>query len=98
MYLPLEHSEDLEHQKLAVAKFASLEAEAKSTPEFQMYAEVLSGAKKYAEVHMEIIEKFGRFPHRNAILGRGSTPAEIDYLEGGGETFGTQRNKVENSN
>ena len=43
---------------------------------------------KYARLHLGIIERFGRFPHRNAILGRASTAAEIEYLESGGLSFG----------
>jgi uncharacterized protein (DUF924 family) len=39
---------------------------------------------KYAEIHRDAIARFGRFPHRNEILGRTSTPEEIAYLEGGG--------------
>jgi uncharacterized protein (DUF924 family) len=42
----------------------------------------------YADRHLELIERFGRFPHRNAVLGRVSTPDEEAYLAGGGETFG----------
>ena len=42
----------------------------------------------YAERHLELIARFGRFPHRNAVLGRASTPEEKAYLDGGGETFG----------
>ena len=50
----------------------------------------------HAVKHLEIIEQFGRFPHRNAILGRDSTPEELRFLEEGGEDvqFGTQRNRV----
>jgi uncharacterized protein (DUF924 family) len=42
----------------------------------------------YAQQHFEIIERFGRFPHRNAVLGRVPSAAEREYLERGGETFG----------
>ncbi|MDH3425424.1 MAG: DUF924 domain-containing protein, partial [Acidimicrobiia bacterium] len=42
----------------------------------------------FARRHLEIVERFGRFPHRNAVLGRPSTPAEQAYLEGNGESFG----------
>ncbi|WP_410962117.1 DUF924 family protein, partial [Salmonella sp. SAL4457] len=42
----------------------------------------------YAQRHLEVIERFGRFPHRNDVLGRQSTAEERTYLEGGGETFG----------
>lgn len=41
--------------------------------------------------HKELIDRFGRFPHRNEVLGRESTAAEIKFLEGGGETFGGKK-------
>ena len=67
-YLPFEHSEDLADQDRSVALAAPLEA---------LY-------RSYAELHREIILRFGRFPHRNAILGRASTPDEQRYLDEGG--------------
>ncbi|HCU89220.1 MAG TPA: hypothetical protein DGR97_04720, partial [Gammaproteobacteria bacterium] len=42
----------------------------------------------FAQKHAEIIERFGRFPHRNPIIGRESTSAEICYFAEGGQTFG----------
>jgi uncharacterized protein (DUF924 family) len=73
-YLPFEHAEDREMQARSVALFEALgEAE----------------AARYAVLHREIIDRFGRFPHRNAILGRESTPEEAAWLAAGGETFGT---------
>ncbi len=42
------------------------------------------GTLKYAELHLDIIRRFGRFPHRNAVLGRGTTPEEQAFLDGGG--------------
>jgi uncharacterized protein (DUF924 family) len=66
--LPFEHSEDLADQHLSVELFA---------PFGEEYL-------KYAIVHREIIERFGRFPHRNAALGRETTPDERAFLEGGG--------------
>ena len=43
---------------------------------------------KYAISHKEIIDRFGRYPHRNEVLGRTSTPEEVVYLESGPERFG----------
>jgi len=63
-YLPLEHSEDLADQLVSEALFATLDAE----------------ALRYAARHREIVERFGRFPHRNATLGRDSTAEEIAFL------------------
>jgi uncharacterized protein (DUF924 family) len=68
-YLPYMHSEALADQERCVALMAE------------------SGKQeniKYAEIHRDAIARFGRFPHRNEILGRKSTPEEIAYLEGGG--------------
>ena len=66
LYLPLEHSEDPEDQRLAVALMSAL-GDAELT--------------RYAIAHQTIIDRFGRFPHRNAILGRPSTPEEIAFLK-----------------
>jgi uncharacterized protein (DUF924 family) len=67
-YLPFEHSEDLDDQDRSVALAAPLAA---------LY-------RSYADLHREIIVRFGRFPHRNAILGRATTPEEQRYLDEGG--------------
>jgi uncharacterized protein (DUF924 family) len=69
VYLPFEHSEDLEDQRFSVELFRGLAAE--------MGSEELLG---YAVRHLEIIERFGRFPHRNEILGRATTPEEAEFL------------------
>lgn len=71
-YLPFEHSEDLADQDRAVALISQL-----GDPEFT----------RYAEAHRDVIRRFGRFPHRNAILGRVSTPDEVAYLEQPGSGF-----------
>ena len=67
-YLPYEHSEDIERQHRCVALFDAMKEE-----------EPL--AYGYAVRHLQVIEQFGRFPHRNKILGRVSTPEEIKYLD-----------------
>jgi uncharacterized protein (DUF924 family) len=68
LYLPFEHSEDPADQERAVALIAPLGPELLS----------------YAEAHRDIIRRFGRFPHRNAILGRETTPEEQRFLDEGG--------------
>lgn len=75
LYLPLEHSESLADQHSSVALFERLAAE--SAPPRQ---EAMSGFLDYARRHRDIIARFGRFPHRNAILGRPSTQEELDFL------------------
>ncbi len=77
VYMPLMHSEDLDHQRRSVELFQHL-------ARVQPY---LQGVVLYAVKHLEIIERFGRFPHRNAVLGRPSTPEEIDFLSQPGSSF-----------
>lgn len=81
-YLPMEHSEDLEMQKLSVAAFENLVTE--SSPAQRSMAE---SYHDYAVRHHVIIERFGRFPHRNDILGRVSTVEEIEFLKQPGSSF-----------
>lgn len=67
-YLPFMHSEDLADQERAVT----------------LYRVAGLAELKYAEEHADIIRRFGRFPHRNAVLGRTTTPEEQAFLDGGG--------------
>ncbi len=76
IYLPFEHSENLDHQRKAVQFFQQLGEHPDS-----------ASAIKYAIRHMEVIERFGRFPHRNVILGRASTPEEKEFLKKSGSYF-----------
>jgi uncharacterized protein (DUF924 family) len=68
LYLPFEHSESLADQERSVALTAA------KAPDYL----------KYAEEHLEIIRRFGRFPHRNRMLGRATTADEQAFLDGGG--------------
>jgi uncharacterized protein (DUF924 family) len=81
-YLPLEHAESLEAQETAVAVFDRLVGDA--PPELRDFCAYCA---TFARRHRDIIAKFGRFPYRNAVLGRASTAAEIEWLAGG-ERFG----------
>lgn len=83
-YMPLEHSEDLEMQKKSVEYFSLLEKLFTSPPSL---ASMISTFRDYADKHFVIIERFGRFPHRNDILGRESTPEEIEFLKEPGSSF-----------
>ena len=76
--LPFEHSEDIADQDLSVMLYARMAVEAPAAWKASK-REVLD----YATKHRDIIRKFGRFPHRNAMLGRDSTPEEIEFLKGG---------------
>lgn len=82
IYLPLEHTEDLILQKKAVSLFKELRD---SLPQDQRPS--YQGSLDYALKHQEVIEQFGRFPHRNNILNRASTPAELKYLAQPGSGF-----------
>jgi uncharacterized protein (DUF924 family) len=76
IYLPFEHSEDLAHQQQCVRLFEQLRHDPASVSTID-----------FAYRHLQIIEQFGRFPHRNAILGRASTPAELEFLQQPGSGF-----------
>jgi uncharacterized protein (DUF924 family) len=81
-YLPLEHSESLEDQNLSVLLCEELVKNA--SPEQKP---VFAGFLDFALRHRKIIERFGRFPHRNQILGRASTPEEAGFLKEKGSSF-----------
>lgn len=68
-YLPFEHSEDLADQERALALYRNMPGD---------------NADRWARIHHDIIRRFGRFPRRNAALGRESTPEEQAFLDGGG--------------
>jgi uncharacterized protein (DUF924 family) len=77
VYLPLEHAEDLPMQDRSVALFTALGAEAPA----------MADALDYAVRHRDVIQRFGRFPHRNPALGRASTAGELAYLTTPGSGF-----------
>jgi uncharacterized protein (DUF924 family) len=83
LYLPFEHGEDPALQRRAVDLFSGLAAA--TGPEWAWLTEA---GVRWAQTHQEIIQRFGRFPHRNLALGRRSTPAEERYLAEGGHNFG----------
>jgi uncharacterized protein (DUF924 family) len=68
-YLPLMHSEDLADQQRCVALYRALGD---------------ANLLKWADMHMDVIRRFGRFPHRNAVFGRATTPDEQAFLDAGG--------------
>ena len=82
-YLPLEHAESLDAQDEALAAYRRLLAEA--PPQFH---ETFAGTLRHVEEHRAIIERFGRVPPRNQVLGRASTEAEEKWLGAGGAGFG----------
>ncbi len=74
-YMPFEHSEDLGDQHESLRLFGALAEEG--------LAEPLVWARK----HHDVVARFGRYPHRNELLGRSSTPEEIDFLRQPGSRF-----------
>ena len=77
LYLPYEHSESLADQDEALRLFAQL---GRDHPE-------LAGLLQWAQKHQVIVARFGRFPHRNALLGSASTDAELEFLKQPGSGF-----------
>jgi len=82
-YMPLQHAESRKVQKKSVEIYQRL-AKAVSPTDRETFETVA----QFAELHHDIIEQFGRFPHRNKVLGRKNTPEEEEYLAGDGPTFG----------
>ena len=82
VYMPLEHSESIEDQNRSVALFREL-AENVSAEQRKLF----DGYVDFAVRHREIVQRFGRFPHRNAILGRESTAEEAEFLQKPGSSF-----------
>lgn len=82
VYLPLEHAESLALQDESVALYAQLEADS-SDAERPLF----KGFLDYAQQHRDVVARFGRFPHRNELLGRPSTPDEIEFLKQPGSRF-----------
>lgn len=76
VYLPFEHSELLADQDECMRLMKRLGEDAR-----------FADLPKWAEKHREVVRRFGRFPHRNAILGRASTPAEVEFLSQPGSSF-----------
>lgn len=82
-FMPLQHAESLKIQERSLRIYRGLVGAVSETLKatFTTFAE-------FAELHYDIIRAFGRFPHRNRILGRENTPEEAEYLDGGALRFG----------
>ena len=83
-YMPLQHAESLELQDESVVAARRLLLEVPKG-----MAKNFASVLRFAELHRSIVAEFGRFPHRNAVLGRKSTPEEIGFLRDGGPRFGS---------
>ncbi|NCN41646.1 DUF924 domain-containing protein [bacterium] len=79
LYLPFEHSEKLEDQQLSLILFKGLVQD-----QDEFLKPIADGYLTYAQKHFDVIETFGRFPHRNKLLGRPSSEKELEYLKAGG--------------
>jgi uncharacterized protein (DUF924 family) len=75
LQVALSHSEDYSVQRQALQVGEALVADAE-----EEYKQIVRENAKYAEMHAGIIERFGRFPHRNEVLGRESSPEEVEFL------------------
>ena len=82
-YMPLQHAESPKVQAKSVELFNKLAESVSPT-----YQETFLTVAQFAELHKDIIDQFGRFPHRNALLGRKNTPEEDEYLAGDAPDFG----------
>lgn len=81
-YLPLMHSEELADQERCIAAFTAFEREVNGALQ-----EDVQNSLKFAWQHHDIVRRFGRFPHRNGVLGRTSTAEEIEFLQQPGSSF-----------
>ncbi|HXE22242.1 MAG TPA: DUF924 family protein [Rhodoferax sp.] len=77
-YMPLMHAEDTGLQRECVRHFEALAAAVPAALQAS-----IAGNLRFARTHLEIIERFGRFPYRNAVLGRESSVAELEFLQSG---------------
>jgi uncharacterized protein (DUF924 family) len=82
-YMPFQHTEDRERQDESVTVWKALAASVDGE-----LAEFFDGSVGHAREHREVVHRFGRFPHRNAALGRVSTLEEHQYLDGGAPRYG----------
>ena len=81
-YLPFDHAEDMANQERSIQLFTQLYEETPAQDRARAEEQL-----DYAHRHRDIIKRFGRYPHRNAALGRPSTEAETEFLKGPGSSF-----------
>ena len=83
LYMPFQHTEDRERQDESVSVWEALAASVEGE-----LAEYFENSIGHAREHRDVVHRFGRFPHRNAVLGRDSTPEEQRHLDGGAPRYG----------
>jgi uncharacterized protein (DUF924 family) len=87
-YMPLEHSEQLEHQEQCIALMRQLAADVAAEPNVEpSRRDRFASFIDFAVRHRDIVARFGRFPHRNALLGRISSAEELEFLKQPGSSF-----------
>lgn len=94
-YMPLCHSEDVEAHKQLDGLLQDLQQDLENQPGCAGSKMLLESQFKAEKEHRDIIDKFGRYPHRNGALGRDSTEEEIRFMADGGATFGVAQKKDE---
>jgi uncharacterized protein (DUF924 family) len=77
LYIPFEHAEDMESQQTGIDAMDGLLASCAD----ESAREQIAGFRQYSVAHRDVIARFGRFPHRNSILGRKSSQEELDHLQ-----------------
>jgi len=82
-YMPLQHAESKKVQAKSVELYSRLAESVSPT-----YRETFETVAQFAELHKDVIDQFGRFPHRNVLLNRDNTPEENEYLAGDSPDFG----------
>lgn len=87
LLMPFQHVEEIDLQEEGVALFRQLEETASDQAQDNLET-LLHGAREFAELHRDIIRRFGRFPHRNAVLGRENTAEEQAWLDDDAPRFG----------
>lgn len=92
-YMPLIHSEDVSDHDLANDIVSELGKEVEGLDGYEGTRKFLEGFNKSAKEHRHILDRFGRYPHRNGALGRQSTEEEKRFIEEGGATFGVAQEK-----
>jgi len=85
-FMPLQHAESRKIQAKSVSVYRALANRVSET-----LRETFNTAAQFAELHHDIVAEFGRFPHRNAVLGRENTPAEAEYLSSDAPSFGQEQ-------
>lgn len=85
IYLPLEHSEDIDDQEYSLQLFRALAKEAREAG--AEHKKHFDGFADFAKKHHAVVERFGRFPHRNKILDRASSAEEAEFLQQPGSSF-----------